>query len=288
MSDRDELFSGDFEDDDFFGDDDDLFGEGGDSAGGFDWDDDAEPGFDDLEGGFDLELGDEGEDTPEFGDDTAGGDGEEAGTIFGLNRIFVILAAVILVILCLTMGVVGTVLLGNRGPSDVDLTVTAVYVTNTYVAFLLEETATQNAINADETATAESWTATPSPTATETPEPTATPTTEAPPTMAFQTPTPNQSGGGGELGAEGLAATATALAEILGGATPTVEGGEEGFITPTPSTGGGVVLPTQLPDTGLFDDSFAGGKGVNGLLAAAMIALGLGAVIAVSRWLRTD
>ena len=63
---------------------------------------------------------------------------------------------------------------------------------------------------------------------------------------------------------------------MVGGVgSPTPEG-----LRPTPG-----VAPTALPDTGLFDD-IAGGTG--GLGALALMALGLVAVIFVSRRLRTN
>ncbi len=272
MSDRDELFG---VEEDPFGGDDSLWGdEAEDTLGGF-------------ENEFGAELGDEDQDMPQFGDEPA--DDGERRTIFGLNRGFVLFGAVAAAVICL--GIIGLlfVIQRNAGPSDVELTVTAVYATNTFVAYALELTETQNAVSRDLTATAASWTATPSatPTATDTPtpEPVVVLETQVP---IFMTPTLVAGGG---LNASQIELTATALARILSGgglATPTPELMEDpggGFVTVTPS---GPVAPvaTALPSTGLFDDGFANGGGVNGLLTAGLAALGLAAIIVISRRMR--
>lgn len=275
MSDRDLLFGGE----DPFGDNDPF---GGDD----DWGGEADESFDELGDDFQTDLGDEDEDLPAFGDEVQEEDARSA-TLFGLNRRFVTIGALIALILC--VGIIGIlfVIQQNRGPSDIDLTVTAVYATNTFVAYALELTETQNAVSRDLTATAESWTATPSatPTPTETPSP--SPTVElATQVPIFMTPT---GGVGSGLNASQIELTATALAAILSGGglpTPTPEAFEDGnggFVTVTPAG----PVATALPDTGLFDGDFAGGGGVNGLLTAGLAALGLVAVIVVSRRLRT-
>lgn len=257
--------------DNLFGDDrDDFFAEDGDfGEGAFD-------DFEDIEDLGDFDLGDEAE-LPDFDEEIDFG--EERSTIFGLNRNFVLIGGVIAIILCVGIAAVTFVILGNQGPSDIDLTVTSVYATNTYVAFALDETATQNALYADMTSTAAAWTKTPTPTATFTasPEP-----TEAQPTqtqaMVFVTPTPDGQGGG--ISADAVAQTATALAQILAGGTPTPEVIDTGtgFVTATPVT--------SLPSTGLFDDIGAGG-GMNSLATAGLAVVGLAALIFVSRRLRS-
>ncbi len=273
-SDRDLLFGGE----DPFGDDDPF---GGDDE----WGGDVDEGFDDLGDDFQTDLGDEGEDLPAFGDEVEEEEAQRA-TIFGLNRRFVTIGALIALLLC--VGIIGLIFViqQNAGPSDIDLTVTAVYATNTFVAYALELTETQNAVSRDLTATAQSWTATPSPTPTPTETPSPSPTVElATQVPIFMTPT---GGPGSGLNASQIELTATALAAILSGSglpTPTpeaFENGDGGFVTVTP---GGPVA-TALPDTGLFDAGFAGGEGVNGLLTAGLAALGLAAVIVVSRRLR--
>ncbi|MBN2472883.1 MAG: hypothetical protein JXN59_19330 [Anaerolineae bacterium] len=276
MSDRDLLFGGEdpFGDDDPFGGDDDWGGEGGET-------------FDDLgDDDFQADLGDEGEDLPAFGDEVE--EEQQGATLFGLNRRFVTIGALIALILC--VGIIGLIFViqQNAGPSDVDLTVTSVLATNTFVAYALELTETQNAVSRDLTATADSWTATPSPTPTPTETPSPSPTVElATQVPIFMTPT---GGAGGGLNASQIELTATALAAILSGSggalpTPTSEmvGDGGGFVTVTPSG----PVATALPDTGLFDAGFAGGRGMNGLLTAGLAALGLAAVIVVSRRLRS-
>src|SRR5262249_48710918 len=85
-------------------------------------------------------------------------------------------------------------------------------------------------------------------------------------------PTPTQG-----VGAEGVALTATALAQLLQPPTP---GGipTQEVLTP------GAPVPTALPQTGFFDDLAAGNANV-GLVA--LMAFGLLGVILVSRRLRT-
>lgn len=275
--DRDMLLGDDsFDGDNPFGDD---FGA---DEEGFEWDGEGGEPFDDDLGEFDLDLGDEDADAPDFGKGPAV-EGDERPTIFGLNRTFVLIAAIIALVLC--VGVVAVlVVVSNRGPSDIQLTVTSVYATNTYVAYALDLTETQNAVNAGLTATADAWTDTPTPTPTHTPSPTPMPTTEAPTQVQiFVTPTGEAVG----LDASAIELTATALAEILRGGTPTPEegvpvaNGNGGFVTPTP-------ISTALPSTGLFDEGFGNGGGVNGLLTAGLAALGLAAIIVISRRLRVQ
>ncbi|GAB4572575.1 MAG: hypothetical protein Kow0077_12370 [Anaerolineae bacterium] len=269
-----------FDSGDPFGEDDDTFG-----FEDSDWGDEGGAGFDDLGEGFEAELGDEGEDMPTFGDELED-DGEQR-TIFGLNRRFAIIGGIVAVVLCL--GIIGLVFIisANAGPSDVELTVTSVYATNTFVAYALELTETQNAINRDLTATADAWTDTPTPTSTATSTPTPPPTVElATQVPIFMTPTGLAQGG---LDASAIELTATALAQILSGGIPTptpemIGDGTGGFVTATPLG----PVATALPDTGLFDEGFANGGGVNGLLTAGLAALGLAAVIVVSRRLRSS
>jgi hypothetical protein len=270
-----------------------LFGMEGDEDP-FDWGEGGdEETFDDLDD-FGIDLGDEDEDAPDFGEPYESETTGETPTLFGLNRTFVLIGGVVGVVLCI--GIIALVLLitANAGPNDVELTVTAVYATNTFVAYALELTETQNANFAAETATAEAWTDTPTPTATFTATSTPSPTEEPTQQAIFVTPSPEEGVGGG-LDASVIELTATALAGILQGGTPTPEegipggegeggqdGGVGGFVTPTPA------IATALPNTGLFDEGFANGGGVNGLLTAGLAALGLAAIILVSRRLRAN
>ncbi|MBN1966121.1 MAG: hypothetical protein JW910_15840 [Anaerolineae bacterium] len=281
----DDFDRGDFFDDNDFGD---AFGEN-------DFGDDFGDDFgtdDDFAADFGAELGDEGADMPDF--DFGDEEPEERRTLFGLNRTFVIIIGVVAIILC--VGIIGllVVISQTAGPSDVEYTVTAVLATNTAVADALNLTATRNAI-----------TNTPTPTLTpsDTPTLTNTPTNTVQPTIPTQTPlfvTPTSGGEG--VADDALAMTATAIAQQLL-ATPTGAGGEgaEGTpgaldATPTPEEGdgtgddGGVLFVTttpssELPDTGLFDDIGQEG-GVNGLLTAGLVVLGLVGVIVVARRLR--
>ncbi|NPV67648.1 MAG: hypothetical protein HPY64_10925 [Anaerolineae bacterium] len=267
MSDRDELFRDDSFDEEPFGDE-DFWPEEEEEAG---------------EGDLRSELGDESRDVPEFGEELEEEEGRRP-TILGLNRTFVIIGAIIALIVCLGIGALLIYIQATAGPTDIELTVTAVYATNTFVAYALELTETQNAVNAYLTATADAWTDTPTPTPTFTATPSPSPTVElATQVPIFMTPTPDLSAGG--LSASAIELTATALAAILRGGTPTPEGGVSvpGFVTVTPGP-----LATALPSTGLFDDAIAGGQGINGLLTAALAALGLGAVIVVVRRLRAQ
>ncbi len=267
MSDRDELFRDDsFDSEEPFGEED------------F-WPEEEEAGESDLR----SELGDEESYVPEFGEELEEEEGRRR-TILGMNRTFVLIGAVIALIVCLGIGVLLIYIQATAGPTDIELTVTAVYATNTFVAYALELTETQNAVNANLTATADAWTDTPTPTPTFTATPSPSPMVElATQVPIFMTPTPDLSAGG--LGASAIEQTATALAAILRGGTPTPEVGVPGggFVTVTPG-----VVATALPSTGLFDEAFAGGQGLNGLLTAALAVVGLGAVIVVVRRLRAQ
>ena len=252
----------------------DMFGDDRDD---FFQDDDAT--FEDFEDFESLDIGEIDEDSPTFGEEEGLEDEAAArGTIFGLNRTFVLIGGIFAILIC-GGAVVLLLLLSTQGPSDIDLTVTSVYATNTFVAYALDLTETQNAAYGAETATAEAYTDTPSPTPTFTP--TATPTELlATPTSQIIFVTPTSDGQGGGVSADAVAQTATALAQILAGGTPTPEvlvtapGG--GFVTPTPQG--------QLPTTGLFDEIGTGG--VNNLATAGLAVLGLAAVMFIARRLR--
>jgi hypothetical protein len=252
---------------DIFGDDRDDFFQDEDSS------------FEDFEDFESLDLGELDEDAPTFGEEEGvEEEGAARGTIFGLNRTFVLIGGIFGILICVG-AVILLLVLANQGPTDIDLTVTSVYATNTFVAYALDLTETQNASFGAETATAEAWTDTPSPTPTFTPTPTATePLATATSQIIFVTPTSDGQGGG--VSADAVAQTATALAQILAGGTPTPEvlitepGG--GFVTPTPQS--------ALPTTGLFDEIGTGG--VNSLATAGLAVLGLAAVMFVARRLR--
>jgi hypothetical protein len=255
-------------DSDIFGDDRDDFFQ------------DDESSFEDFEDFDSLDIGELDEDAPTFGEEEGVEEGAAAGTIFGLNRTFVLIGGIFAILICVG-AVILLLVLANQGPTDIDRTVTSVYATNTFVAYALDLTETQNAAYGAETATAEAWTDTPSPTPSQTPTPTATEPLETPTSqIVFVTPT---SGQGGGVSADAVAQTATALAQILAGGTPT----PEVLVTSEGGAGGGFVTPTpqgELPTTGLFDEIGTGG--VNSLATAGLAVLGLAAVMFIARRLR--
>lgn len=269
----------DFSFDDFNGDD-----NNGDS---FRFDDDVTPDIplEDDDQGF----GFEDRDMPSLEDE-----GEEGQ---GLNRNFIIIAALMIILFVIGLGAVLFLATREQPPTPNQLTATAIVEANATTAALLS--ASQTA--AVEIAFAQTQTAAVPPTATlpptATPIPTDTPTPTVDATQAFQnallTQTAREATQTAEflltpptrppLGQSDVALTATALALIIN-PPPTVVGGlgsptPEG-LRPTPG-----VAPTALPDTGLFDDI---ASGTGGLGALALMALGLVAVIFVSRRLRTN
>jgi hypothetical protein len=283
----------DFKFDDEFNFDDDA--KQGDSEFKFD-DEPADIGLDDDDGkGF----GFEDEDMPVIDEDAQG---ERRGT----NRTFVILAALMILLFILGLAAVVFLALRPQPLTDIQLTSTAIAIQNATTVAQLN--ATQTAAPLTQTADAEIFqltasapTATPPPT--ETPVPTETPTLEASPTLdltesaAFalltQTAVAAQQTASvptvEPIDTGAVALTATALAELLAPPTDDGQGGGGDAATPTQEGGSGVlptpgVLPTALPDTGLFDDLAGGGGGI-GLLA--LLAVGLVGVIIVSRRLRT-
>ncbi|NWG15806.1 MAG: hypothetical protein HXY41_04155 [Chloroflexi bacterium] len=269
----------DLEDDDFsFDDEVDNNGEP------FDFGDEPEDiGLD--EQGFDFE-----EDMPIIEEE-----GEEGG---GPNRTFVIIAALMIGLFVIGLIVVLVLVSRPQAPTPTQLTATFIVQQNATVEAQLILTQTAAVIIAQQlTQTAAvPPTDTPLPTDTPIPSPTDTPTLD--PTelaaQALQTQTaleltqtaeflltpPTQEA----LGPSDVALTATALAILLAPPTPGQGGGEA---TPTPEglvpTAG--VPPTALPQTGFFDDLGAGGANMG---AFALMALGLLAVIVVSRRLRAN
>ena len=282
----------DLEDDDDFNFDDDNafdFGDSSDDADDFKFDDEpSDIGLDDDAGGF----GFEDEDMPEIEEDQS-----EGG---GVSRTFIIIAALMILLFVGGLIVVLIVATGpGSGPSEFDQTREAIVAANATTAAEALLTETAKAINAGtETAIAllPTNTATPTPTETPTILPTFTPTPTLDETQqaaaAIQTqqafdltqtaefllipPTATQ---GDTI--EGVSLTATALALLLQPTTPT----PGGPASPTPEGGIVGVVPTQLPDTGFFDD-LATGTGNVGTIA--LMAFGLAGVILVSRRLRTS
>jgi hypothetical protein len=329
-----------FNDDDFdFGEDDfgddDLFADASSGAG---LDDDFDINEDDLFGGddfgdtgaddfgfedeFDADDFDLGEDAVDFGADEDlpeefedQGEGASPGfipAVIGLGVLFLALLA----------GGIAAFFLIPTGPTELQLTATAITIANLTV----EAQSTQQVLDANETGTAValamSVTPTPSPTATNTrlptftPEPAFTDTPELDPTeieltniaaqatanfegtqsaeqtQAAITPTITPQA---EIDIEGtraaLVETFAAITETFAARTPMDEDLGE---TPTPDGGaatgdatavpsGGLINQGELPDAGLFDD-FAAGSSL-GFIALA--AFGLVGLIMFSRMMRS-
>ncbi len=272
--------------------DDDTFGDLEDEGfGSFDeFDDDAS-----LEDGFTFD--DEGVEI--FEGETAGEDG-------GSNRTFIVIAAVLVIVLLGSLGVLAYILVGpGLGPSDLELTATRIVqlnattfadATNTAEAFNVFATETQIALSFTPTASitpSEEPSATPDRTATAEAEmvvavggqaqsapetQTAIAEFNATPTAESEAPTAIPT-----IGISEVQMTATALAGVLGEteATPTPEVVIAATTAPEVSPGGGAEA-AQLPETGLFDD--LGQRGSAGVFVG--IAFGLLGVIIISRRLR--
>jgi hypothetical protein len=268
----------------------------------FSFDDDfsSDNVIDDDSGGIDFNTDED--DMPDF--DRDGRSDEEGG---GGRRPFVILAAVLIgLFLCALLGIgilLSGIIPGLRigGPSELELTATAIVATNEAVETQVAIRSTDQAIaGATQTAIALLPTNTPLPT--ETPTPTIPPSQTPVPTVdttqaaafAIQTQvvidatqtaialaaTPTQA----PLDANAIAITATYLAGFL---QPTVATTQIAIAPTQEISGGGGTpsgpLPTALPNTGFFEDATgSGGMGLILLMAGALIA-----VIVVSRRLRT-
>jgi hypothetical protein len=281
-------FRRDFEDDD--NDDDFNFDEGD-----FDFSAEGDAG---TTGDDDFSFEDEGEGEFTFGDEAdfdLGDDAPELGEVEeregGISRPFIIIAA--LMILLFVGGLIAVLVIGTgQGPTEIELTASAIAILNATTIAQLNATETQSVIAQAQTQTAEAFTDTPSPSPSPTRPPTITPTPPLDQTqiaatgivltaqeltrvagLPTNTPTPPT------LNPEAVQLTATALALLLGqGGGPTQE-----VFTPVGTPG--TPRPTALPDTGLFDDLTAGST--NSVSMLALLALVLVGVIVVSRRLRT-
>lgn len=227
---------------------------------------------------------------------------EEAEESQGINRTFIIIAALMIALFVIGLVVLLALVSQPRPPTPTELTATYIVEQNATTEALLfitqtaaVEIAQASATAAVEVALAQTMTAAVPPT--DTPIPTDTPTPTLDPTeiaqQMFLTQTaleltqtaeflltpPTQEA----LQPPDVALTATALAILL--APPTIDPGmpptptPEGFVPTTAP----IAPPTALPDTGFFDDLAAGGGGMG---AFALMALGLLAVIMVSRRMR--
>ena len=157
-------------DNDFDFDDDDLFG---DDLGSFDFDDDNE---------LPADLGDDfDQDMPVI---------EEEAEERGPNRTFVVLAGLLIVLFIAGLGAVLFIATRPTGPTDTELTITAVVMANLTVEAYGAQTQTQSAENLAMTQTAAAWTPTPTETLTPSPtepRPTITPTPTTDETMMAET-----------------------------------------------------------------------------------------------------
>ncbi len=292
-----------FDDDDLFGDDDDLFGDEGDDFGFEDDFGDVDLGegdFADLDAGDDLD--------PEFDNfDEGGAQGDGGG---GLSRTFIIIAAALVGLF--VIGLVGLLLFALQGgaPNELEMTATAIVLTNAAVADALAETETA-AFNIGGTETAIAMTPTevpPSPTNTRPPTNTPVPASPTPspvdPTdmaatqfvlgqtatesfLQTQAALPTDTPAGPdpvEAQNTAIALTATALADVFNGLTQTAQAGGGGGQLPQATDPPGLATPTALPEAGLFDEFVGGG---NSLTFIALAAFGLLGVIFFSRRMRT-
>lgn len=246
----------------------------------FDFGDDD---FQDLPEGDDF-FNDFDSDLPDLEDEPAGANG-------GTNRTFIIVAAAMIALF--VIGLIAIIFLTTRETPvpPAGLTATAVVQANMTIEFFANQTATQNAINIGLTQTADAFTDTPTPTVpTDTPTPTPSPTLDQTVQAATQ-----QAG-------VALTGTALALTQTAGAPTeppaPTAVAGLDltavagtatalagAFLTQPTDPPQVLVTPTELPDTGLFDD-VAGGGGRGGIGIVALMAFGLLGVIVVSRRIR--
>jgi hypothetical protein len=286
----------DLEDDDDFnlGGDDNSFDfgdEAGGDDGGFDFGDEpANIGLDDDDAGF----GFEDQDMPDIDDDDDSGGGGGGG----VSRTFIIIAGVMILLFVLGLGAVVLISLNDNQLTEFDQKSTEIAQLNATTAANALLTETAKAIDAQtQTAIALTPQATATLPPTNTVEiPTITPTPTEDATQAFANALLTQQANELTLTAQFLLTpqatntvgftqgdvelTATALALLLAPGTqqPTLVAG-----VPTQEGVPGV-LPTQLPQTGFFDDLAAGNANV-GLIA--LMALGLVGVILVSRRVRT-
>jgi len=300
-----------FDDDDFnFDDNDDNLLEDDDLSGFGDEDDFDMGGFDDLDDGADLDddllLGDE----DDFSLDDEEEEFEEEGG-GGPSRTFIIIAVLMIVILLGGVGLLAFAIL-NQGPSELDVTRTAIAEANATVEEQIRQTSTAGAA----LAVSETAAALVSPTPTPTEEPSETPTEEVDltgtavaeetnaaanlfltQTRAAQTDTPIPSDTPQPLPEEteempttvptisvdDVALTATALSGIL---VPPTEVLEQPTAAVGATPGGGATggpIGGELPDTGLFDEMGTGGVGM-----FFMMVFGLLGVIFVSRRMRAS
>ena len=293
---------------------DDAFG-GDDSFGG-----DEAFGFDDEFGGDDFDLG---EDEIDFGSEEDLPDDFETDEGGASPGFIPLVAGLGILFLLLLIGGLAAFFLIPTGPTEIQLTATA--ITNQNMTVVAQSTEQQIAANGTGTAVAIALSAspTPSPTATNTRLPTFTPepdvtdtpaldpteieltsiaaqatansegTASAELTQAAITPTITPQP---ELDYEGtrdaIVATFGAITETFAartpmdddlGTTPTATVSGGGTTSGATAVPGGLINDGQLPDAGLFDEFTAG----NSLGIIALAAFGLVGVIVFSRRMRS-
>jgi hypothetical protein len=286
LDDDDDLFGDDFDDADDFGGDDDTFRDGFDDA-------EADPFGDDFGDEADLFGGGLDDD-----DELTFEDQEEPS---GPSRTFIYIAGAMIALFVIALIALVLIAIGGQGPTPIEQTATAIFFINsTTVAQGLETATASFELGLTQTFEANL-------TATELARPTDTPTPSPSPTVLTPTPdltemaaftfgtqtqaavfaaqtqaaiTPEGPTAFPTIEVNAVALTATALANLLN-PTPDQGGGE---VVITPTAEGGPILPTALPDTGLFDDLAAGGAG--GLGGMVLAIMGLLSVIVISRRLR--
>lgn len=290
--------------DDLFGDEDDLFGRRSERE------DDSSMKFDDFADDADFENG------IELPDDDVDFDNDEERERRGPNRAFIFIAVLFLIILLGGFALLAFVILGGRGPSDIDITRTAIAQINSTTEALALATQAAATVQAELTQTALAFSPTPS--ITPSPTATSTPTIDAEATNQFiagMTATAEENARSTAVAARNATATQIAINAAEAQQTPGENGqGGGDDATPTPESGipslnavqqtatalaelfsqqptqvvvtpGPGIVPTQpgaLPDSGLFDD-LAGGNPSLLFLAA----FGLLGVIFVTRRLRS-
>ncbi len=238
LDDDDEGFGGDFDDEENGGDEFAFEDEAGfDDASAFD-----DEGFDDFGTSIDEGFLDE--------DDAAGEPAREGG---GTSRAFIFAAVLMLIVFGIGLVLLIAVITGERPPSDLELSATAVVMRNMTVEAQLTQTEVANqSIFMTQTAIA----LTPTATATATPTDTPTPTEEVVITdeataQVDVTPTPETPPTVGIGGAQDVANTATALALTLRPQPTVTPGGGSGGQVTTPGPSVTRQPVDTLPETGL-------------------------------------
>jgi hypothetical protein len=234
------------------------------------------------------------------------------------NTTFLIVATILVLVFILALGGATLYIIGsNERERERLLTIEAIYKTNTAVAIAINATETAKAWTATPSNTptpTETPTPTPSDTPSPTPSPSETPTLDAgvlsltPGTPATIPPLSDADLTGTQAAMDQTNAEATRLAESGATIDPTLAaqmtqdalnltqtqialeltltaaaGSTVGDLTPGPTA---ISSPTELADTGLFEDLAGGAGAPNSLAVVGFAALGLVSLIVVARRLR--